>query len=48
MMRAVTVALPTEGVDRNLPGLLLCINSRLVALPTEGVDRNLKYFTTTC
>src|SRR5699024_11113282 len=34
------VALPTEGVDRNIPPhLFKCLV--LVALPTEGVDRNL-------
>ena len=33
------VALPTEGVDRNLFGRLSRCRPR-VALPTEGVDRN--------
>ena len=35
----ISVALPTEGVDRNTS--LACSWSRYtVALPTEGVDRN--------
>ena len=36
------VALPTEGVDRNLGNLMADAVSN-VALPTEGVDRNLPY-----
>ena len=35
----MTVALPTEGVDRN-PNKRAHLFGREVALPTEGVDRN--------
>ena len=37
-----TVALPTEGVDRNYH-ISLNKNGEYVALPTEGVDRNIKH-----
>ena len=39
-MQPETVALPTEGVDRNLYGWWFWCGHRMVALPTEGVDRN--------
>ena len=35
-----SVALPTEGVDRNAK-LVFSRKCDVVALPTEGVDRNL-------
>ena len=47
MPSPVTVALPTEGVDRNL---VLDISGLqpTVALPTEGVDRNVKHVEGIC
>ena len=38
--RMQTVALLTEGVDRNKPRKAFCAYCGKVALLTEGVDRN--------
>ena len=37
---SAAVALPTEGVDRNLDLVAQRVDDVGVALPTEGVDRN--------